>query len=119
MASPRFLVDEDVPGPLVQALRQREPSLDILCVGEAGAPPRQTPDPQNLLAAESMGRMLLTADRRSMQQHLDDHYRAGHHTWGVLLMKNGYTLQHFLTEILLIWGATSADEWRDVTLYLP
>jgi hypothetical protein len=119
MASPRFLFDADVPGPLTQALRQHQPTMDILCSGEPGAPPRRTPDPLVLLAAENMQRLLLTGDRSTMTGHLQDHYDAGHHTWGVLLMRNRFPLKAFYQEIVLIWTASEADEWRDVMLYIP
>ncbi len=119
MASPRYLFDEDVPGPLTSALRSQFPGMDILCVGESGAPPRGTLDLDVLLAAEALGRMVLTRDRKTMKQHLQDHFDAGHHTWGVLMMRNGFSLQRFVQEIALIWAASDADEWRDVTHYIP
>jgi hypothetical protein len=119
MSKPRFLCDEMVPAALTQALRQKAPGIDVLCVGEPGAPPLHTLDPDLLLAAEALGRFLLTFDKKSMKGHLADHFAAGHHTWGVGLMREGCTLARYLDEILLIWGATEADEWVDVTIYIP
>ncbi len=119
MASPKFFFDQDVPRQLTQAIRLHEPAVDILCVGEPGATPFGTPDPQNLLAAETMERILLTRDKKTMPGHLQDHHNAGHHTWGVLMMKRGHRLKRFFDELMLIWGATNADEWRDVPLYIP
>jgi hypothetical protein len=119
MNSPRFLVDEDVPAELVKALRASAPNLEILQVGELGAPPKQTPDPALLLIADATGRVLLTKDRSTMPQHLSDHFAAGHHTAGVILMRNGLSLAVYRDELRLIWGATTADEWIDKTDYLP
>lgn len=119
MPRPRFLFDANVPGPLTQALRQHQPTMDILCSGEPGAPAMRAPDPDLLLTAEALQRLLLTGDRKSMPRHLQNHYDAGHHTWGVLLMRNGYPLADFYQEIVLIWTASEADEWRDVMLYIP
>ncbi len=71
------------------------------------------------MAAESLERMLLTRDKRTMPGHLQDHHNAGHHTWGVLIMKNGFPLKRFFDDILLIWSASEGDEWRDLPMYLP
>jgi hypothetical protein len=93
--------------------------LDVVQVGESGAPLRGTLDPDLLIAAEGFGRALLTGDRNSMWGHLANHFAAGHHTHGVFLMRNGFTLAVVLQEVLLIWAATEADEWIDVTIYIP
>lgn len=119
MSSLRFLVDEHVPVSLLGALRQGAKGIDLLCVGDPGAPPRQSPDPDLLAACEILGRVLLTMDRKSMPQHLRDHFDAGRHTAGVLLMRRGLTLAEYRDEILLIYGATTADEWIDQTWYIP
>jgi hypothetical protein len=54
-----FLADEDVSHDLIKALRSLEPTLDILAVGEPGAPAKRTLDPDLLLFAEASGRTLL------------------------------------------------------------
>jgi hypothetical protein len=46
-----------VSGVLIRALRYHEPTMDLLCIGEAGAPPRGALDPDVLLAAESLGQV--------------------------------------------------------------
>ena len=119
MSSPRFLVDECVSLPLVLALRRREPLMDLLRVGEAGAPPKGTRDPDLLLTAEATGRILLSDDKNSLPQHIRRHLAAGRHSCGVLLMKQGFALARFLHDVLLIWHATMADEWVDQLVYLP
>jgi hypothetical protein len=119
MSAPQFLCDEDVPKYLVPALRAKEPAIDILCVGDPGAPPKGTKDPNLLLAAEAMKTILLTRDRKSMPRHLASHFAAGHHTWGVLLMRRRRPLSEYVADILMVWGATEADEWLDRTDVIP
>jgi hypothetical protein len=34
-------------------------------------------------------------------------------------MRRGFTLEEYRDEILLIWGATTADEWIDRIQYIP
>src|SRR5437879_4948845 len=98
MNNPRFLFDEHIEVALLVALRQREPLIDILQVGDSGAPPRQTTDPDLLLAAESMSRILVSGDRRTMPVHLTHHFQAGRHTCGVILMRGGFSLARYTDE---------------------
>jgi hypothetical protein len=97
----------------------QEPGIDILRVGDAGAPPLRTRDPDLLLAAEAMGRALVSKDKRTMPGHLVDHFAAGHHTAGVLLMRQGFPVGRYVREILMRYRTTTADEWIDRTEYIP
>jgi Domain of unknown function (DUF5615) len=115
----RLLADEDIPDELVSALLSREPGMDILAVGQPGAPPKGTLDPDLLLAAESFGRAFFSRDKKTIPGHLADHYQAGHHTCGIILLRRGFSLAHYAQDLLLIWHATTADEWLDRTDYIP
>ena len=115
----RFLVDECVNRDVVTYLRTLEPDMDLVVVGEPGAPPKGTLDPDLLLAAEAQGRALISGDRSSTTRHLADHYDAGHHTAGVILLRGGFPVARYAAEIRLIWFATTADEWLDRTDYIP
>lgn len=119
MDSPRFFCDEDVSKNLIEALRKSEPAIDLLCVGEAVAPPLGTKDPDLLLAAEALGRIFLSNDRQSLPGHLIRHYAMGHQTHGIILMRTGHSTFAFMDEILLRWAATTSDEWLDRMQYIP
>ena len=119
MANPRFLFDEDVSRILSKALRRREPEIDIICVGQAGGPPKKTTDKDLLVIAESLGRVLASWDRSTMPVALTNHFAKGLHTWGVILVRKGFSLARYIQEMLLVWQATSSDEWRDRTDYIP
>ena len=119
MANPRFLFDEHVWPVLAQALWQHEPAIDIVFVGDPGAPARGTLDPDLLIAADAMGRILVTQDKNSMPGHLTDHFVGGRHTHGVILLRRGFSLNAYLQDLLLIWHTTDADEWIDRTEYIP
>src|SRR5262245_53147742 len=111
MTQPRFLVDENVPSKLGKALLQAQPSIDYLTVGESGAPPRRTKDTGLLLAAYAGQRILLTLDKDSMVGHLIDHYAAGNHTYGVIMVTKGFPMSQYVDDLLLIWDTTTRDEW--------
>jgi hypothetical protein len=115
----RFLADECVNRDIVTYLRNLEPDMDILGVGQPGAPIKGTLDPDLLLAAEAEGRALISGDRRTMRRHLAAHSHAGHHTAGLILLRGGFSVASYATEIRLIWFATTADEWLDRTDYIP
>jgi hypothetical protein len=119
MSPLRFLVDECVNRDIIAYLRSLEPDMDILVVGEPGAPIKGTLDPDLLLFAEAQGRALISGDRSSMTRHLADQFNASHHTAGLILLRGGFSIAHYAAEIHLIWFATTADEWLDRTDYIP
>jgi hypothetical protein len=44
----RYLIDENLSPAYADQLRRREPALDVYAVGEPGAPPKGTLDPNIL-----------------------------------------------------------------------
>lgn len=119
MSQLKFRLDECTSLGLLNALRSSNPAPDVIRIGEPGAPPRGTKDPQVLLAAQAAGRCLISRDGKTMKQHLQDHFAGGHHTCGVILTRRGFALKRYVDDILLIWHATTADEWIDRTDYIP
>jgi hypothetical protein len=119
MNKPRFLVDQCIPLFLAAALRQTAAGIDIVQVGDAGVPPLGTPDPDLLVAAEAMGREFVTKDRKTMPGHLIDHYAAGNHTAGVMLMRNNFALSAYVQKIMYYWATTLPDDWVDRMVYIP
>src|SRR6266849_4550298 len=103
MNKPRFLIDEDTPGFLAEALRQKEPAIDVIRVGDLGAPSFGTQDSDLLIAAENLGRVLITNDRNTMPGHLIDHFAAGRHTAGVMLLRRGFSVGRIVQEIVIHW----------------
>lgn len=115
----RFLCDEHVHPALAEAIHNREPGVKLLFVGQPNAPATGTPDPELLQSAEQKGYALLTGDRRTMPIHLIEHHAAGRHTWGVFLIRREAEWSRLIHDILLIWSASQAEDWRDRLEYLP
>jgi hypothetical protein len=89
----KFLIDENSwRKALVRGLKGFDPSIDVLHVGEEGAPPNHAKDPEILLYCEQEQRLLISRDRTSMPVHVREHLRAGHHHWGVLCLRPGHTI---------------------------
>lgn len=119
MSRPRFFCDEDVDPDLIRGLLALEPTIDISRVGQPGAPPLGSSDPDLLLFKEAQGRAFLTLDVGTMRQHVVNHWRTGHHTWGVFFLNPNSSFGRLIAEIMLIWGASEADEWIDWMEFLP
>jgi hypothetical protein len=119
MSQVRYLIDESVRLSVVAALRRAEPGIDVRRIGQAGMPPFGVPDPEILAFCEQEQRALVSLDRVSMPGHVAAHCAGGSHTWGVLLVTRRCSLRQLLDDLILIWTASAAEDWRDVTYYLP
>lgn len=115
----RFLLDEHMPRRLVIALKRHEPAIDVLHIGDEGAPPNSTPDSDILIYCEEERRMLVTNNRSTMPDHAADHFAAGRHHWGILETKDDMSLAQLIEQMLMFWGASEAEEWVDRVEYLP
>ncbi len=119
MNPPKFLLDEHLPPSIADELRRRKAGLQVLVIGEPGAPRKGTPDPDILLWAEASGFLLVTNNRRSMPVHLAEHLVGGHHIPGILTTSSPLRIGPLIEVLLLVWGASLSDEYRDKITYLP
>ena len=115
----RFLIDENISPKYRTQLLYHEPSLTVLAVGDEGAPPKSTPDPEILVWCEQNQFNLITNNRDSMPKHLFDHLSAGHHVPGIFTIKRKVPMGKIIEELLLIVGASDEDEYIDEIKYLP
>lgn len=113
----RFLTDENIDRRIVAGVRRRQPATDILTASEAGI--RTWPDPDVLAFAVAQNRVLVSNDRHTMPGHFAAHLAAGRRSPGVLLLRRAVPIRQIVDEILLIWGASDHQEWRDTLKYLP
>ena len=122
MSAVAFLLDENIPTAVVEAVRAAEPALTLLHVGhDVGTPPKGTRDPDVLSYAEANELALVTFDKRSMTTHVADHLTGGHHTWGVFIFPTGNNLGpgRIAEELVLVWATSQKDEWVDPIEFLP
>ena len=115
----RFLIDENISPEYRTQLLNHEPSLTVLAVGDEGAPPKSTPDPEILVWCEQNQFNLITNNRESMPQHLSDHTKAGHHVPGIFTINRKVSMGLIIDQLLLIAGASDEDEYIDEIKYLP
>jgi hypothetical protein len=115
----RYLLDEHVDHTLRAQLIRHASDLIVWVIGDPGAPKPGTLDPDILLWCEANSFFLVTNNRKSMPVHLQDHLATGHHVPDILTLNPDMTLGATIDELLLIWGASEAEEYQDLLLYLP
>jgi hypothetical protein len=93
-------------------------NVDVLRVGMPGAPALSTRDPELLLYCEREQRALVTENRQTTPSHERDHFAAGHH-WGLFKLRTGYGIGVYLADLELVWAASEAEEWRDLSRWIP
>ena len=115
----KFLSDENV-YPIYQTQYiLRNPSLVMRAVGEKDVPPKGTKDPEILCWCEENGFILVTNNRKSMPVHLADHFAAGRHVPGILILNSKLTIGQTIDELTLIAEAAFDEEYRDQIVHLP
>jgi len=119
MSTIRFLLDENVHPLYRTELLKRERTMVVWRVGMVGVPPRGTPDPDILDWCEKHAFILVTNNRASMPPHLTDHLAQGRHIPGILVLNDKMSVNETLEELLLIWAASTENEYADKMLYLP
>jgi hypothetical protein len=115
----RFLIDEDLSPDYARELQRYNSAIDVLRVGNPGAPALSTLDPDILLYCEREQRALVTETRSTMPGHEAAHFGAGHHHWGIFKLRPGYGIGIYLAEFQLIWEASEAEEWVDQSRWIP
>lgn len=115
----RYLLDEHIAPAYRAQLLRAAPELEVWIVGDPGAPPRGTLDPDMLIWCEEHQFVLVTNNRKSMPRHLADHLALGRHIPGILVINPALAIGDLLDELLLIAGAADEHEYHDLILYLP
>ena len=119
MSAFRFLLDENVHPLYRTELLKRERTLVVWRVGMVGVPPRGSPDPDILDWCGKHAFILVTNNRASMPTHLKSHLAQGRHIPGILVINDKMSVNETIEELLLIWSASTEDEYKDNIVYLP
>ena len=119
MIPPRFLLDEHVSHAIQSQLLRLDAEIDVLAVGQPLAPPKGTSDPDILVWIEKAGYILVTANRRTIPEHMRAHCAAGRHLPGIFLLRRGASVAQVIEQLYLLWVASDAKEYVDRLLYLP
>lgn len=117
MSRPYFLVDEDFKYEIVRGVRRRDPAAGFLSVRDAGLSGR--PDPDILAYAAAHGLIILSHDTRTMTKHAYDRLAAGAEMAGLLLVRQRTPIGLVIESLVVISGASDAEEWHGSVVFLP
>ncbi len=115
----KFLLDENLTPRLKTAVLRLNPAIDILRIGDPGTLSFGSLDPEVLVFLERSQRLLITDNRVSMPGHLETHWSASRHLYGLLWVRPKTPTRLLSQELRLIWEATQAEEWIDVLDWIP
>jgi hypothetical protein len=113
---PRFQADADLNRKIVAGLRRREPAIDFQDAYAGDVIGR--PDPEVLAMAAGEGRVLISHDRRTMIKHFW-RFIQNQTGPGLIIVSQDMDVGQAIEELLLIWAATEAEEWRNAALFVP
>lgn len=119
MSEIRYLLDENVDPVLRIGLLNRESTLVVWRVGDLGAPAAGILDPPLLQWCEENSFILVTNNRKTMPRHLVDHLDEGRHISGIFALNQRMSIGETIEELILIWGASEAEEYQDRLVHLP
>ncbi len=119
----QFLIDESMPGALPRTIarhnRRGVELIQAVKVGDAGAPPYGTLDPDLLVWIEVENRILASYDIRTLPAHFADHLAAGRHVPGIFIFKLWHSLPFIVEYLAAVSHASVAEEWVDRIVIVP
>jgi predicted nuclease of predicted toxin-antitoxin system len=113
----RLLIDEDVHGDIVNGLRRRQPTLDLVRVQDVGL--RHTPDPLILEWAAQQGRVVVSVDKKTLAVDAWARVARGLPMPGVAILRILLTIGQAINELETVALAGNPDDFRDQVIYLP
>lgn len=113
----RFLADADLDYAIVSGCKRREPAIDFLSANDANL--EGVPDPIVLALAAEQDRILVSHDFQTMPRHFGTFLQEGGSSPGVFLVKQSSPVGDVIDELVLVWAASDAAEWKDRILEIP
>ena len=117
MSRPRFLADQDLNEHIVEGVRQREPTVEFILARDVGL--KDSPDPTVLEFAAVHGYLLVSHDASSMPAHAHRRMTAGKSVRGLFIARQIQSIGPVIEDLVMIWSASEAEEWRDQVVFLP
>ena len=112
----RYQADADLNQTIVTGVLRREPTIDFQTAFGAGL--EGVKDPDVLAIAAQQGRILVSHDRRTMPLEFATFITCNQSS-GVIIVYRKLSIEVVIEELLLIWAASSAEEWVNRIAKLP
>lgn len=112
----RFQADADLNQIILSAVLRREPSIDFQTA--VGAELQGVDDLDVLAKSAQDARVLVTHDRKTMPWHFAE-FIVQETSPGLLIIPQSLPIAAAVEDLLLIWSATEAEEWKNRIVILP
>lgn len=112
----RFQADYDFNQKIVRAVLYLHPTIDFQTGHKAGL--KGLPDDQVLAIAAREGRILVSHDLSSMPVHFGN-FITVQDSPGVFLISQDLPIKIAVEELVMVWGASEAEEWINTITWLP
>ena len=116
MASVQFQADADLNQAILTGVIRRQPNINFQTATEADLEGLQ--DSEVLALSARQQRILVTHDRRTMPTEFAA-FIVGHQSSGVLIVSRKTVLETVIEELILIWSASTAEEWINRIAKIP
>ncbi len=114
---PRFQADADLHPEIVASVLRRESLVDFQYAADVF--PDGTRDDEVLRTAAAADRILVFHDVSTMPVHFAAFLAAGFASPGVILISQATGVGRAIEELLIIWAASDASEWRNLIVRFP
>lgn len=112
----RYQADADLNQAIVTGVLRREPTIDFQTANAAGL--EGVKDADVLAIAAKQGRILVSHDRKTMPIEFAE-FIVNSRSAGIIIVSRKSPMELIIEELLLIWAASSAEEWVDRIAKLP
>lgn len=101
---------------IVTGILRREPTIDFQTAFAAGL--EGVKDPEVLAISAQQGRILVSHDRKTMPSEFAE-FITNNQSSGVIIVSRKLPIEVIIKELLLIWAASSSEEWVNRIAKLP
>jgi hypothetical protein len=112
----RYQADADLNQAIVTGVLRREPTIDFQTANAAGL--EGIKDADVLAIAAKQGRILVSHDRKTMPTEFAE-FIVNSRSAGIIIVSRRSPMELIIEELLIIWAASSAEEWVDRIAKLP
>lgn len=117
MSRPKFLADHDLNEQIMVGVRRRAPGVEFRRVRELGFAER--PDAFILDCAAEQGFIIVSHDVNTMPAAAYERLAEGRAIAGLLMAQQTSPSGPIIEDLLLIWSASAAEEWKNQIGFLP
>jgi len=114
--SVRYQADADLNQAIVTGVLRREPTIDFQTAFAAEL--EGVKDSEVLGIAAQQARILVSHDRKTMPLEFGE-FIISNQSSGVIIVSRKLPIEAIIEELLLIWAASSAEEWMNRIAKLP